>query len=173
MEKLRGEYDFEIEWKAYELIPEGSSRPLPTPEQLKRGFESFKCTAEKEGLEVNFNPNFKSSRLALEGAKYAQQKNCFEAYNMKVLEAQFIKSKNIADPKVLIEIALEAGLDKTEFKLVLEERRMKDAVDADLAEAKKLQVMAVPTYFIGKTKIVGTQSEAVLRKAFNELENKK
>jgi len=144
-------------------MPEG--RPRPTSEQLEKGFESFKKTAAKEGLEVNFNPHFSSSRLALEGAKYAQEKGEFEAYNEKLFAAQFIKSLNIADLDVLTTVAGEAGLDTTDFKAALEERRLKDAVEADFAEAKRLGVMAVPTFFIGDTRIVGAQPEAAFIKA--------
>ncbi len=146
-----------MEWKAYELMPEG--RPRPTLEQLKKGFESFKRTAAKEGLQVNFNPHFSSSRLALEGAKYAQEKGKFEAYNQRLFEAQFVKSMDIADLDVLTNIAEDAGLDRHDFRSAMEERRMKEAVEADLAEAKRLEVMAVPTFFIGESRIVGAQPE--------------
>ncbi len=144
-------------------MPEG--RPRPTSEQLEKGFESFKKTAAKEGLEVNFNPHFSSSRLALEGAKYAQEKGKFEAYNQRMFEAQFIKSLNINDLDVLTTIAGEAGLDSADFRSALEEGRLKDAVEADFAEAKRLEVMAVPTFFIGDTRIVGAQPEAAFIKA--------
>jgi len=144
-------------------MPEG--RPRPTPEQLKQGFAGFERTAAKEGLEVNFNPHFSSSRPALEGAKYAQEKGKFEEYNQLVFEAQFVKSQNISDPGVLTAIARESGLDADDFKAALEERRLKKAVDADLVEAKRLGIMAVPTFFIGETKIVGAQSEAAFKKA--------
>lgn len=147
-------------------MPEG--RPRPSIKQLKEGFSSFKRTAAREGLEVNFNPHFSSSRLALEGAKYAQEKGKFEEYNQLIYEAQFIKSKNIADPDVLTEIAREAGLDAADFMAALEERRLKEAVEVDLAEAKKLQVMAVPTFFIGDTRLVGAQPETAFRKALDQ-----
>lgn len=147
-------------------MPEG--RPRPGAEQLKKGFESFKRTAAKEGLEVNFNPHFTSSRLALEGAQYARQEGKLEEYNRLVFKAQFVNSENIADTGVLCTIAAGCGMDPADFRAVLEERRMRRALENDLAEAGRLKVMAVPTFFIGQEKIVGAQSEEAFKQALEK-----
>lgn len=166
MEKLQEEYDVQVEWKAFELMPEG--RPRPTTEQLREGFAGFARTAAQEGIKVNFNPHFTSSRLALEGAKYAQKEGKFEIYNQLVYQAQFINSLDIADLDVLTNIAEEAGLDAKDFKSALRERRMNQDVEADIAAAKELEVRVVPTFFIGGNRIVGSRTETALVEAVEQ-----
>lgn len=149
-------------------MPEG--RPRPSKEDLEEGFAGFQRMAEKEGIKVNFNPHFNSSRLALEGAKHAQQKGKFHEYNKRVYTAQFIDSQDISDINVLTEIAEQAGLDRAEFKEKLDKRLMSDYVDADMEEAKRLQVKAAPTFFIGESeKIVGSKTDEAFENAMQKV----
>jgi len=58
-------------------------------------------------------------------------------------------SRNIGDPDGLAEIAQSVGLPADEARVVLDERRFKDAVDADWAKSHRYGVTRVPTFVAG------------------------
>ncbi|OPX93575.1 MAG: DSBA-like thioredoxin domain protein [Pelotomaculum sp. PtaB.Bin104] len=125
-------------------------------EAVKANFERLGAA---EGIRVRLNSHQCSSRLALEGAKYAENKGKFTDYHRMVFQAQFVEDRDIVDMDVLADIAGKAELDQDDFRACLAERRMKPMVDADVAEAARLGVTAVPAFIFndGAEVIVGAQ----------------
>ena len=78
------------------------------------------------------------------------------------------RSLNIADDSVLVDIARSAGLPADEARRVLEERRFREAVDADWATSRAYGVTAVPTFVSGGYGVVGAQPYATLEQFLSQ-----
>ena len=73
-----------------------------------------------------------------------------------------VDARNIGDPAVLLDIVEKVGLDPAEAKTVLDERRFKDAVDADWQKSANYGVTGVPTFVAARYGVVGCQPYEVL-----------
>ncbi|NQU58808.1 MAG: DsbA family protein, partial [Rhodospirillales bacterium] len=80
-----------------------------------------------------------------------------DAIHDKFFEAYFVDCRNIGDPDVIIDIVKSVGLDENEARTVIDERRFKDAVDADWAKSRSYGVTGVPTFVADGQGLVGAQ----------------
>ena len=153
-----------IEWKAFELRPEGIELPEKPPQYLARAKAGIEALGRKYGLKMSFNDKSKHSILALEGAKFAEDQGLVNQYHDAVFAAQFQEQKNINDVDVLIEVAGQIGLDQEEFRKALLTRKYKQAVLQDVNEAHRLGIQSVPCYIVDGRAIYGAQSYETLEK---------
>ncbi len=151
-----------VEWKAFELRPEGIELPEKPPEYLARAKAGIEALGRKYGLLMTFNDKSKHSRLALEGAKFAEEHGMGNEYHDAVFAAQFQKQKNINDLDVLTELAVQTGLDQEEFRKALVTRNYEQAVLQDVEEAHRLGIHTVPCYIVDGRAVYGAQSYETL-----------
>ena len=123
LDQLAKDKNLTLEWKAFELRPEGLEIPPKSAEYLARAKAGIENLSRKYGLHMTFNDQSKHSRLALEGAKFAEEHGLGNEYHDAVFAALFQEQKNINDPKVLTELALQIGLDQEEFRKALVTRK--------------------------------------------------
>ncbi len=147
-----------VEWKAFELRPEGIELPEKSPKYLARAKAGIEALGRKYGLLMIFNDKSKHSRLALEGAKYAEEHGLANQYHAAVFVAQFQKEENINDLNVLCELAKQIGLDQQKFRNVLVTRTYEQAVLQDVEEAHRLGIHTVPCYIVDGCALYGAQS---------------
>ena len=164
LDQLAKDNNCTVEWKAYELRPEGVELPEKPPEYLARAKVGMEGLSRKYGLQMTFNDQSKHSRLALEGAKLAEKHGLVNEYHDAVFAAQFQEQKNINDPKILTELAVQAGLDQEEFQTALDTRKYEQAVLQDLEEAYRLGIHTVPCFIVEGRAIYGAQSYEALEK---------
>lgn len=164
LDQLAREKDFIIEWKAYELRPEGIELPEKPAKFLAQAKEGLEALGRKNGLRMTFNDKSKHSRLALEGSKFAEEHGLGNEYHDAVFAAQFQEQKNINDPEVLIELADRIGLNKDEFRKALVTRKHQQAVLQDVEEAYQLGIHTVPWYIVEGRSIYGAQTYEALAK---------
>lgn len=164
LDQLAKDRNLTVEWKAFELRPEGLEIP-PKPAEyvakVKAGLESL---SHKYGIYMTFNDKSKHSRLALEGAKFAEEHGLGNAYHDAVFAAQFQQQKNINDLQVLTELVQQIGLDQDEFLDALVTRRYQQAVAQDLEEAYQIGIPSVPCFIVEDRKAFGVQSYEALEK---------
>jgi len=153
-----------VEWKAFELRPEGIELPEKPPEYLARAKAGIEALGRKYGLLMTFNDQSKHSRMALEGAKFAEEQGMANQYHDAVFAAQFQKQKNINDLNVLTELAVQIGLDQEEFRKALVARTYEQAVLQDVAEAHRLGIHTVPCYIVDGRAVHGAQSYEALER---------
>jgi predicted DsbA family dithiol-disulfide isomerase len=164
IEKLRAAYDIEPVLVHFPLHPEtppegremapwyrGRGRD---PEQMYR---EMKARMDAEGLPYSKRTHSYNSRLAQELGKWADTQPGGEAYHDAAYRAYFVDCRNIGDPEVLIDLVEKVGLDPVEARKVLEERRFKDAVDADWQKSAAYGVTGVPTFVAARYGVVGAQ----------------
>jgi len=164
LDQLAKDKNLTIEWKAFELRPVGVELPEKSPEYIARAKAGIKALGQKYGLQMNFNEKSKHSRLALEGSKYAEEQGLGNAYHDAIFAAQFQEQRDINDLDVLIELAVQIGLDQEEFKQALLARRYEQAVSQDVAEAQRLGIQSVPCFIVDGRAVHGAQSYEALER---------
>ncbi|GAB6153915.1 DsbA family oxidoreductase [Desulfosporosinus burensis] len=153
-----------IEWKSFELRPEGLEIPEKSPNYLAQAKLGVEALGRKYGLQMTFNEKSKHSRMALEGAKFAEDHGCGNEYHDAVFAAQFQEQKNINDQNVLTEIAVKIGLDQEEFRKALVSKQYEKSVLQDISEAHELGIQGVPYYIVNGRTAYGVQSYEALEK---------
>lgn len=103
-----------------------------------------------------------SSRLALEGQKYAALHGRVAEYTTKVYRAHFYDDEDISDMRVLQEAARTAGLDPDDFRAEVESGAFTRAVEEDVALAARWGVRAVPCFIVGNKGLMGVHREEAL-----------
>ena len=122
----------------------------------------MKGLMDAEGLPYERRTHTYNSRLAQELGKWADTKPGGAALHDALYKAYFVDARNIGDPDILVEIAVSVGLPVDEARAVLEERRFKDAIDADWAKSHQYGVTGVPTFVAARYGVVGAQPYEVL-----------
>ena len=160
IEKLPFKNEIEVDWKSYQLNPEyhntsnetvydylSRSKGMPI-EQAKQMTKQVSDMAANAGLTIDFDKNipantFDAHRLIHLAAKHGLQDLAEE----KLFEAHFVNSKNIGEYNVLVELAIQIGLDKSEAESVLKSDQFAEAVRYDVYESQNLGIRGVP-YFV-------------------------
>lgn len=117
-----------------------------------------------EGLPYADRSHTYNSRLAQELGTWAETQPGGGEVHDALYRAYFVDRRNIGDIDVLVDIACAVGLPADEARVVLEERRFKDAVDADWAKSHQYGVTGVPTFVAGGRGVVGAQPCATLER---------
>ena len=132
-------------------------------------YARMKGLMDKEGLPYGRRSHTYNSRLAQEVGKWADTKPGGAAIHDAFYRAYFVDARNIGDTEVMVDVVKSVGLDTVEARDVLQERRFKDAVDADWAKSHRYGVTGVPTFVAGRYGVVGAQPyetlEQLLEKA--------
>lgn len=123
----------------------------------------MKGLMDAEGLPYARRTHTYNSRLAQELGKWADTQPGGAALHDALYQAYFVEARNIGDVDLLVEIAGSVGLLPEEARAVLEERRFKDAVDADWAKSHAYGVTGVPTFVAARYGVVGAQPYEVLQ----------
>ncbi len=173
LKKLEQEYGAEFQWHAYELRPAGSPPISPEyMERIKEGTVYFKNRAKaEEGVEINSGPFGINSRPALILEKYAQANGKGHEYHNVTQDAYWLHAKDISQPEVLREILASIGLPTPDLERVLAVPEYEAAVDADIAQAARYGIQAVPSViFANRYLVSGAQPYDVFRQVMQRLE---
>lgn len=186
IEKLPFKNEIEVDWKSFQLNPEyhntnnetvydylSRSKGMPV-EQAKQMTKQVVDMAANAGLSIDFDKNipantFNAHRLIHLAAKH----NLQDLAEEKLFEAHFINSKNIGETDVLVDLAVEIGLDKDEAMTVLNSNEFAEAVRYDIYESQNLGIRGVP-YFVMDRKYGVSGAQPVqaftdaLTQSFNE-----
>ena len=128
----------------------------------------MKGLMDAEGLPYGRRTHTYNSRLAQELGKWADTQPGGEALHDALYKAYFVDARNIGDPEILVELAASVGLSPEEARVVLAERRFKDAVDTDWAKSHRYGVTGVPTFVAGRHGVVGAQPYEVLEQLLDK-----
>ena len=122
----------------------------------------MKGLMDGEGLPYNRRTHTYNSRLAQELAKWADTKPGFEKIHEALYRAYFVDSRNLADKRVLLDVAQSVGLPVDEAESVLDNRTFKHEVDDDWQKARQYGITGVPTFAVNGSKVVGAQPYEIL-----------
>jgi len=154
LDELAKTEEIEVIWKSFELRPKnGPSLPSAQEQAYRERIEAAwpqtcQTARERFGLEMKTHRWGINSRLALEGAKFAEERGRGEAYHERMFKAHFIDDKDFGELDILADLAAGVGLDRAEFVAAIENGAYAAAVDADVAQARAYGLTGVPATII-------------------------
>jgi len=176
IEKLKDQYNLDVEWKPFELHPETPKEGFPI-EKLpfpREAFEMFianvKKLADEDGLTIKSGGIMSNSRLALYISEYARKKGLFNQFHEIIMKKYWIEGKNIGDLSLLLELAESIGLNRDEILNFIETDEPAKILKASTAELQNYMINGVPTFIIGDSKIViGAQPYEYFERVINQV----
>lgn len=167
IEKLKEEFNFEIEWKSFEIHPETPADSIDLKEFYPTSdLEAIKDYLENFGSDVDIkinNTRLSNSQLSLQAGEFAKTQGMFEVFQQEVFCSYFDEGKDIGRKDVLLEIAEKIGLNKAELIAYLNSPEAKERVNNSSRGAIDSGINGVPTFIIGNEVVVGAQPTDTLR----------
>ena len=179
LDSLVAAQEIEVIWHSFELRPLNAP-PMPPDqeeaykERIAAAWPQTQRTAKEVfGVEMIHHRWGVKTRLAHEGAKFAEARGHGEAYHAAMYTAHFIEDRDIGDRHILVEIAAEVGLDRTEFEQALELGAYVSEVEQDIAQARAYGLSGVPASIIEQKYLVsGGQPLAALQDIIRQIKEK-
>jgi predicted DsbA family dithiol-disulfide isomerase len=175
IEKLKQTFEIDTVLVHFPLHPETPAEGQSMAERYagrnvdpEAMYARMKGLMDAEGLPYGRRTHTYNSRLAQELGKWADTQPGREAIHDALYKAYFVDARNIGDPEILMEIAQSVGLPADEARVVLAERRFKDAIDADWAKSHAYGVTGVPTFVADRYGVVGAQPYEVLEQLLDK-----
>lgn len=189
------DYEFNLQWLAFELRPEQSGQGQPILPALAKKYgrseaemrdNQAKMQAIASTLGINFDliqqrltcNTFDGHRLVKWADDQHKQQNKQQhkqqqkqtALKKALFSVYFGEAQNIADHEVLLACVEAVGLDKAAAKAVLASEQYGAAVREDEARAQAAGISSVPAFIInGQYLISGAQEPAALVSALKEI----
>ena len=120
--------------------------------------EHLRTTAIDLGLPFGPRTKTYNSRRAQELGLWAEDQGRGDEFHMQAFKTYFVEGRNLAKQDVLIDLAERVGLSGTTASKILSERSYSDRVDNDWNDSRFMGITAVPTFVMGRHKLVGAQS---------------
>ena len=108
-------------------------------------------------MEIKLPGFITNSRLCLEGAEFAKQKNRFMEFHKACYAAYFREGKNIGLLETVLEAGKRAGLCPEELSESLRKRSFSKKIEENMESARENMVFGVPTLYLGELRIHGIQ----------------
>lgn len=160
LEELGVKNDVEIDYRAYELDPDASKEVVSTtPERFakkyrlslegaKEQIEQISSLGRELGIDFRYaTTQYSNTRDAHRLMKLAEAKYdraMVSRLNELLFKAYFVENLILADHKVLLSKAIEAGINEADAKEVLDSEKYADEVRFDEREAMMRGVRGVP-----------------------------
>lgn len=174
VEKLRKEYDVQVDWRPFFLRPDAPDEGWPLPayvrERAKDPNNPLKARAAAAGLTMVEREHIPSTRRAHQAAEFARAEGRLEPFHAALLRRYWSEGQDLWQWETLRGAAVEVGLDPDALQQAVEEGRYARVVEDSIAESRKVGVTAVPTFLVGDRFIIqGAQDVAVFRQAMQRL----
>ena len=163
---LAREFGLEAEWVGVEIHPEypAEGKRRRKTERTIRISETLGNVAAESGVEIKLPGFVTNSRLCLEGAEFAKEKNRFMEFHKACYAAYFREGKNIGLLETVLEAGERAGLCPEELSESLRKRNFSERIEKNMESARENEVFGVPTLYLGELRIHGIQPVESYRK---------
>ena len=160
------EFSLEAEWLGVEIHPEypAEGKRRRKTERAIRISETLENVAAEAGVEIKLPGFVTNSRLCLEGAEFAKEKNRFMEFHKACYASYFREGKNIGLLETVLEAGERAGLSPEELSESLRERIFSERIEKNMENARENMVLGVPTLYLGELRIHGIQPLESYRK---------
>lgn len=156
--------DAEWELKSFELEPLVGKDNISSIDRYAEKYDISKQEAESmiseieeiavsDGLELHFKDlTLRSSKDAHRISKFVQNKYPNLALELveKIFNSNFVENENIADNKLLSELAISCGVDESDVKKILDNNYYNIEVELDKEEALSHAITATPCFILIK-----------------------
>ena len=179
VEKLKEEYNVEVEWRPYYLYWDIPLEGKDLPEYVKRARangseERLASMARSYGMEFKSTERIYSTRLAHEATEYARENGKGNEFHKALFQRVYAKGQDPSKWSILRATAEEVGLNAQEMQELVETGRYKEYVEEQVQWAQQIGVTGVPTYVINERyAVVGAQPYEVFKNALTQIMNQK
>jgi predicted DsbA family dithiol-disulfide isomerase len=177
----RPELSIDVVYRPFQLNPDTPregldrkdhvSKKFGNKEQAKQVFDNIAQTGKQDGIDFDFTlqsrlPNtLDSHRLNHWAHTAGVQDDVVE----KLFERYFLEGDDVGDPKVLLEVATEAGMDIEVVERLLQSDADEDSIRDEEAVGRNMGVTGVPCFIIDKKyALVGAQDTDMLLRAIDQ-----
>jgi predicted DsbA family dithiol-disulfide isomerase len=183
MAQLGPEYEFEVQWHAFELNPTHSGKGEPILPALAKKYgrseaevretQSHMITIAKD-LGLNFDKlqerltcnTFDAHRLV----KWAGEQSQQTAMKKALFEAYFGKALDVSDQNILLSCVEALGLDTATAQQLLESDRYTAEVREEEATYQQAGISSVPAFIINRKYLIsGAQEPETFLQAIQEI----
>lgn len=156
---LAEEFGLEAEWLGVEIHPEypAEGKRRRKTERTVRVSRTLENVAAEAGVEIKLPGFVTNSRLCLEGAEFAKEKNRFMEFHKACYAAYFGEGKNIGLLETVLEAGERADLCPEELSESLRKRSFSEKIEENMESARENMVFGVPTLYLGELRIHGIQ----------------
>ena len=174
IEKLKEEYNLDVEWEAFELHPEtpkegfkmeGLSFPK---DYLKMVMANVKRLADEDGLALKFTSTLPNSQLALYISEFARTTGVFDEFHKLIFNTYWIEGKDIGDLTLLLDLAESVGLNREEIMTYIKSDEPVKRMEKNMFELGRHGINGVPTFLIGNRFVVGAQPYEVFQRVIKQ-----
>lgn len=175
--ELERQYPVNIEWLPFPLNPSTPPQGLLLSE-LFNGRDMSTAQAQLEqrmhqaGLDYKRSDYTWNTRQAQELGKWANGQPGGKAIHLALYRAYFVENRKLSDREVLLDVAVNTGLDHDLAADVLDSRSYSEAVDADWARARKFGITGVPCFVSGGFMLGGAQPFSELERFYQYVESR-
>ena len=179
VEKLKDEYNIELEWRPYYLRPDTPPEGLELPDYIKRARgngseERLASMARAYGMDFRSTERIYNTRLAHEATEYARERGKELEFHRVVFRKVYADGQDPSQWDTLRSAAEEVGLDADDMQQVVVSGHYTDFVAEQVRWAQQIGVSGVPTYVINdRYAIVGAQPYEVFKNALAQIMNQK
>jgi predicted DsbA family dithiol-disulfide isomerase len=179
VEKLKAEYNVELEWHPFYLYFDTPSEGRELPEHVRRARaqgseERLRQIAESYGMEFVSTKRIYNTRLAHEATEYARLHNKGNEFHKVLFRKVYADGQDPSQWDVLRSAAEEVHLDADEMQREVEDEKYLATVVDQVRWAYQIGVTGVPTYVINnRYAIVGAQPYEVFKSALEQIANQK
>jgi predicted DsbA family dithiol-disulfide isomerase len=138
--------------------------------QVREMHERLEATAAADGLEYHLDGGVSGNTLdAHRLIHLAGERGLQDAVIERFYRAYFTELQSVFDQASLTTLAVDAGLAEDEVTRVLAGEAYRDAVEADLAQAREYGISGVPFFvFASRYGLSGAQPPAAFEAAFTQ-----
>ncbi len=175
VEKLKAEYDVEVDWRPFYLNPNTPPEGMPLPDYIQRARangsdERLRQMAGAYGMPFASIDRILNTRLAHEATEHARREGKLESFHRIVFRKVYGEGQDISNWAVLRAAAEDAGLDAEAMQQAVESGTYTRDVAAQVEQAYQIGVSGVPTYVInGRYALVGAQPYEVFQRALAQI----
>ena len=175
VERLKKEYNVEVEWRPFYLRPDTPPEGMDLPDYIKRARdngseERLRMMAEMHGMEFRSTERIYNTRLAHEATEYAREHGKANEFHHIIFRKVYAEGFDPAQWDVLRSAAEEAGLNANDMQSIVEGGKYTEEVAGQVNWAQRIGVTGVPTYVINdKYAIVGEQPYKALKSALGQI----
>ena len=143
------EPDIVIRWRAFELRPDPVPLLDPGGDYLTTVWRDHVYPlAHKMNMPLKLPLVQPRSRLAHEAVKWAGTYDRFQEYNLALFKAFFDTGLDIGKKEVLLQLAVDLGLEPDDLTAAFDGNVFTEEVIADEDEARLIGVNAVPAFVV-------------------------
>jgi predicted DsbA family dithiol-disulfide isomerase len=164
-----------VTWLPFDLHPEYPPQGIPREQLHARYGDSFherlKRSFEASGLVYNPPPDVvPNTRRALSVTELARDRGLHRPMHDRLMQAYWEEARNIGDPEVLREVAVEVGVGEDDVAAAIEDVGLADRVRASTSQAQSLGVTGVPAFVLdNRLLVLGAQPREVFEQAMAQL----